>query len=104
MAGTSPYDILLHPLVTEKALNLMEKKVVKGKTKKRPEIVIDNNSLIFIVRQNATRTQVKRAFEELFEVKVEDVKVLNTKAGKQAIIKLEQGFKAEDVGMRIGIF
>lgn len=104
MAGISPYEILLHPLVTEKALNLMERKVVREKTKKRPEIVIDNNSLIFIVRESATRDQVKRAFEELFEVKVESVNVLNTKAGKQAIIKLEQGFKAEDVGMRIGIF
>lgn len=104
MVGLSPYDILLHPLVTEKALNLMEKKVVREKTKKRPEIVIENNSLIFIVRESATRTQVKRAFEELFEVKVDNVKVLNTKAGKQAIIKLEPGFKAEDVGMRIGIF
>jgi large subunit ribosomal protein L23 len=82
----------------------MERKVVKEKSKKRPEIAIDNNSLIFIVRQSSTRVQVKRAFEELFDVKVETVKILNTKAGKQAIIKLAEGFKAEDVGMRIGIF
>jgi large subunit ribosomal protein L23 len=102
--AVTPYDVLLHPLVTEKALNLMEKKVIKEKTKKREEMAIENNSLIFIVRESATRAQVKRAFEELFEVKVESVKVLNTKAGKQAIIKLAHGFKAEDVGMRIGIF
>jgi large subunit ribosomal protein L23 len=104
MSGPTPHDILLHPLVTEKALNLMERKVVREKSKKRPEIAIDNNSLIFIVRQSATRIQVKRAFEELFDVKVEGVKILNTKAGKQAIIKLAEGYKAEDVGMRIGIF
>lgn len=102
--AVTPYDVLLHPLVTEKALNLMEKKVIREKTKRREEMAIENNSLIFIVRESATKAQVKRAFEELFEVKVEGVKVLNTKAGKQAIIKLAQGFKAEDVGMRIGIF
>ena len=74
MAGHSPHDILLHPYVTEKTLNLME----------------NHNSLMFVVRQDSDKGQIKRAFEELF--------------GKQAIIKLNKEYNAEDIGMRIGIF
>lgn len=88
MAGHSPHDILLHPYVTEKTLNLME----------------NHNSLMFVVRQDSDKGQIKRAFEELFEVKVDKVNVKHSRFGKQAIIKLNKEYNAEDIGMRIGIF
>ncbi len=88
MIRNMPHTILLHPYVTEKTLNLME----------------NHNSLMFIVKEGSNKIQIKRAFEELFEVKVEKVNVKHTRFGKQAIIKLTIDFSAEDIGMRIGIF
>ena len=38
-----PYDIIFHPYVTEKTMNLMEK----------------NNSLEFVVRRKANKKQIK---------------------------------------------
>jgi large subunit ribosomal protein L23 len=88
MIENMPHTILLHPYVTEKTLNLME----------------THNSLMFIVKEGASKPEIKKAFEELFEVRVERVNVKHTRFGKQAIIKLDREFKADDVGMRIGIF
>ncbi len=88
MIRNMPHTILLHPYVTEKTLNLMEV----------------HNSIMFIVKEGSTKPEVKKAFEELFEVKVERVNVKHTRFGKQAIIKLTKEYKADDVGMRIGIF
>lgn len=88
MIENMPHTILLHPYVTEKTLNLME----------------NHNALMFIVKEGASKPQIKKAFEELFEVHVEKVNVKHTRFGKQAIIKLTKDYSAEDVGMRIGIF
>jgi large subunit ribosomal protein L23 len=88
MIENMPHTILLHPYVTEKTLNLME----------------NHNALMFVVKEGASKPDIKKAFEELFEVKVEKVNVKHTRFGKQAIIKLTKDYSAEDVGMRIGIF
>jgi large subunit ribosomal protein L23 len=83
-----PYDIIFHPFVTEKTMNFMEK----------------NNALEFVVRRTANKKQIKDAIEEMFEVKVKEVNTRITKDGKHAIVIFMPEFKAEDVGMRIGIF
>lgn len=83
-----PYDIIFHPYVTEKTMNFMDK----------------NNALEFVVKRSANKKQIKIAIEEMFEVKVKHVKTRITKTGKHAIVKFMPEFKAEDVGMRIGIF
>jgi large subunit ribosomal protein L23 len=83
-----PYDIIFHPFVTEKTMNFMEK----------------NNAIEFVVRRTASKKQIKNAIEEMFEVKVKEVNTRITKDGKHAIVKFMPDFKAEDVGMRIGIF
>ena len=80
--------------MTEKTLTLMENELNGSKL----------NSLVFIVKEGATKPQIKKAFEDLFEVKVESVRTKHTRFGKQAIIKLTQDYEAEDIGMRIGIF
>ena len=84
----SPYKILLHPYVTEKSLNHME----------------IGNRLEFIVRRDASKPQIKKAFEKLYQTKVAKVNTLILKDGKHAIIKLKDAGKAEEIGMRIGIF
>lgn len=91
-----PYEILLHPYVTEKTMNFLEGTPAQG--------LKDGNRLEFIVRRDATKTQIREAFESLFEVKVEKVNTYIHRDGKHAIIKLRKDFRAEDVGMRIGVY
>ena len=83
-----PYDIIFHPYVTEKTMNFMDK----------------NNALEFIVRRNASKEIIKKAVENMFEVKVKNVRTRITKNGKHAIVTFMPEVKAEDIGMRIGIF
>ena len=83
-----PFDIVLHPYVTEKTMNQMEK----------------NNALEFIVKRNADKTQIKKSVEKMFDVKVKSVNTRITKNGKHAIVIFMPEFKAEDIGMRIGVF
>jgi len=83
-----PYDIIYHPYVTEKTMNLMEK----------------NNALEFVVKRNANKNQIKKAVEKMFEVSVKEVNTMITKRGKHAIVTFMPDVKAEDIGMRIGIF
>lgn len=61
----SVYDIIRKPIVTEKAV-----------TKKDGE-----RTLCFEVSADANKTQVKAAIEQLFKVKVEEVRTV-TNAGK----------------------
>ena len=83
-----PYKIIFHPYVTEKTMNFMEK----------------NNALEFVVKREANKKIIKEAIEKMFEVKVKEVNTRITKTGKHAIVIFMTEFKAEDIGMRIGIF
>lgn len=83
-----PYNIIYYPYVTEKTMDLMEK----------------NNALEFVVRRNATKKQIKDAIEKMFDVKVRKVNTKITKNGKHAIVMFPPEYKAEEVGMRIGVF
>ena len=83
-----PYEIIFHPYVTEKTMNFMEK----------------NNALEFVVKRNADKLTIQKAIEQMFEVKVKNINTRITKRGKHAIVTFMPEFKAEDIGMRIGIF
>ena len=83
-----PYDIIFHPYVTEKTMNQMER----------------NNALEFIVKRKANKQQIKKSVEKMFDVKVKSVNTRVTKDGKHAIVVFMPEFKAEDIGMRIGVF
>jgi large subunit ribosomal protein L23 len=83
-----PYNIIFHPFVTEKTMNFME----------------NNNALEFVVKRDASKSMIKRAIEQMFDVKVKEVNTRITKHGKHAIVIFMPEFKAEDIGMRIGIF
>lgn len=98
-----PYDIIMHPYITEKSLNFVSK--TNKKINKKGDVEhIPENKLEFIVRRTATKHQVKKAIEELLEVKIEKVNTRIFKDGKHAIVKLKKEFSAEEVGMRIGVF
>ena len=91
-----PREILIHPYVTEKTLNYLQGTVAQKQT--------DGNRLEFIVRRDATKLEIREAFEKVFEVKVAKVNTYRAKDGKHAIIKLTKKFSAEEIGMRIGVF
>jgi large subunit ribosomal protein L23 len=83
-----PYEVVLYPMMTESASLMVEKE----------------NKLIFIVSLKAGKNDVKRAVEELYEVKVERVNLLITPQGeKKAFVKLHPDYKAADVAIKLGI-
>ena len=83
-----PYDIILYPLMTEVASRLIE----------------TENKLVFIVNIKATKEDIKRAVEELYDVKVEKVNVFITPKGqKKAFVKLSPEYKASDIAIKLGI-
>ncbi len=90
------YDVLLHPYITEKTLNMLQGTPAQD--------MKDGNRLEFLVDRRSTKTDVKKAFEEIFEVKVKHVNTFIRKDGKHAIITLKPEFSAEEIGMRIGVF
>jgi large subunit ribosomal protein L23 len=62
------------------------------------------NKITFIVNLKATKKDIKRAVEELYEVKVEDVNVLISRNGtKKAFVKLKPDYNATDLAVRLGI-
>jgi ribosomal protein uL23 len=64
----------------------------------------EENRLVFIVNIKANKVDVKKAVEELYEVKVSKVNTLITPRGrKKAFVKLETDYKAADVAIKLGI-
>jgi large subunit ribosomal protein L23 len=81
-------DVIYYPLMTESASLMVEK----------------DNKLMFIVNLKAGKSDVKRAVEQLYEVKVDKVTVLITPQGeKKAFVKLKPEYKASDVAIKLGI-
>jgi len=84
-----PYSILIKPQLTEKSMNAIDYK----------------NELTFVVRRTAQKPQIKLAFEELFEVKVERVNTqINSRGEKIAYLKLAEEASAEDIAVKMGVF
>ena len=80
--------MILYPLMTEVASRVLE----------------TENKLVFVVNLKAGKADVKRAVEELYEVRVEKVNMLITPRGeKKAYVKLHPDYKAVDVAIKLGI-
>jgi len=88
--------VLLHPYVTEKTMNYMAGTPTQD--------FKDGNKIEFLVHRDASKAEIKEAFEKRFDVKVVRVWTRIGKPGKRAVIKLAEGYSAEDIGMRIGVF
>src|SRR5207244_13063521 len=70
-----PYQVILRPLITEKATHLSER----------------HNAYTFEVNILATKTEIKEAIETLFPVKVENVRTQNRR-GKPRRYRLKTGW------------
>ena len=94
MTTTDPrhFDVILAPVITEKATTASE-----------------HNQVIFKVRRDASKPQIKEAVEKLFDVKVKSVNTLVRKGKikmfrgrpgeqsdvKKAIVTLEEGHRID---------
>ena len=97
MSALTAYDVILSPVITEKATAVSE-----------------SNQVVFKVRREATKPEIKAAIEQLFKVKVVSVNTLTRKGKtklfkgikgtqqdvKKAIVRLAEGDKI-DVTTRI---
>ena len=67
-------------------------------------MVEKDNKLIFIVNLKAGKADIKKAVEELYEVKVSKVNLQITNQGlKKAYVKLSEEFRASDVAIKLDI-
>jgi large subunit ribosomal protein L23 len=83
-----PTEVIFYPLMTEAASLMVE----------------EENKLIFVVNLKAGKSDVKKAVEQLYEVKVDRITVLITPQGeKKAFVKLKPEYKASDVAIKLGI-
>ena len=71
------YDVIVSPVITEKATMLSE-----------------SNKVVFRVRKDATKPQIKEAVERLFDVKVVSVNTLLTK-GKVKMFRGKRGQRSD---------
>ncbi len=71
----SPQDVVIRPLVTEKSTRLME----EGKYS-------------FVVSRDANKIEIKKAVEQLFDVKVKDVNTMRVK-GKARRVGMHRGYR-----------
>jgi large subunit ribosomal protein L23 len=94
MTASDPrhYDVILSPVITEKATNASEQ-----------------NKVIFKVAMDATKPQIKEAVEKLFDVKVKSVNTLRRRGKwklfkgrvgrqsdtKRAVVTLQEGQKID---------
>ena len=81
-------EVIIHPLVTEKAVNMIEAE----------------NKLTFIVNDNTSKTEIRKVLEEAYGIKVVKVNVVRDMKGrKKAIVKLDKKFKASELATKLGV-
>ncbi len=55
------FKVIDHPLITEKSMSLMQ----------------EQNKVTVVVSEDSSKTEIKLAFQRIFQVKVTDVKIIN---------------------------
>jgi large subunit ribosomal protein L23 len=72
------WDVLKAPVITEKALQMKEKSTMNIRdSKNKKTIRRDRQVLAFRVADDANKYAIKKAVEEIFKVKVDEVRVVN---------------------------
>ena len=83
-----PYTVIRYPLSTERSIRNIE----------------FDNKMVFVVQAKAKKLDVKRAVEQLFNVKVKDVNIQNAVTGeKRAYVKLSPEYQASDISADLGL-
>lgn len=80
--------VIRYPLSSEKSIRLME----------------SENKLIFVVERKARKQQIKKALEDLYNVKIVKVNTLITPSGqKRAYVKFADDSPAVDLATKLGL-
>ena len=83
-----PYNIIKHPLSTEKSIRLME----------------SENKLIFVVNNKSTKKEIKEAIENMFKVEVVSVNTFVSQDGeKKAYVKFSAKNPAIEIATQMGL-
>jgi large subunit ribosomal protein L23 len=81
--------VIKYPFITEKATLSMEK----------------SNTLQFLVGREARKEQIRKAVQDMYNVKVLKVTTMITPRGeKKALVTLAPENSAEEIASRLGIF
>jgi len=79
--------MIMKPITTEKAVKLIELE----------------NTLIFEVEREKKKQEIKKEFEEIFNVKVKKIRTLLRKNKKFCYIKLDKKNPAIDIATKFGM-
>ena len=82
-----PYKLVKYPLSTEKSIRLME----------------SQNKLIFVVDIDADKKMIKNAIEEMFKVKVDNVRTYVQKGEKRSYVRFSNENPAIDIATQLGL-
>lgn len=81
-------DVIYYPLVTEKAVNMIDAE----------------NKITFVVSEKANKGSVKNTVEKAYGVKVENVNIIRDRKGrKKAVVRLKKESKAQDLATKLGV-
>ncbi len=84
----NPHDVIRYPTMTERSVYMIE----------------NENKLVFIVSREASKSDISKAVNALYEVEVADVRTLIDRQGeKKAFVKLREGYSASEVAIKLGI-
>jgi large subunit ribosomal protein L23 len=73
-------------------------------SEKATKLIDSENKIQVIVDLRATKSEIKREVERVFETPVKSVRTMITfKGEKKAIIELEEEGKAKEIGTSLGI-
>ena len=84
MKSANPIE---YPISTEKGLKLME----------------SENKLIFVVNPKATKQDIKKSVEKMFDVKVRKVNTFINQGRKKAYVKLSAETPAINIATQMGL-
>src|SRR5260370_39704734 len=88
MGRISTELVITYPMMSEDTVKLIE----------------TENKIVFIVHGNASKRDIWKAVEELYEVKVNQVHTLVTPEGKKkAYVRLNPESKASDLAVKLGM-
>lgn len=88
MARMESSEVIVHPLISEDTITLIEAE----------------NKITFIVSIKADKNDIKRAVRELYEVDVAEVNTCITSDGrKKAYVKLVPENKSADLAVKLGV-
>ena len=83
------HEVIIRPVITEKVYDMIE----------------EEGKIVFEVAKNANKYVIKRAVENLYNVKIQKVNTLITPRGvKRAICKLTDDYNAYDLAVDLSLF